>query len=105
MQQRRALQRQRDRYHGDADGHDIGLEQVGGHARAVADIVADIVGDDGGVAWIVLGNAGFDLADEVGADVGGLGENSAAETSEDRYQRGAESEGGKRSYDCAIVGA
>ena len=73
-QQRRSAERERDRHHGDADGYDIGLEQVGGHAGAVADIVADVVGDHGGVARIVLGNSGLDLADEVGADVGGLGE-------------------------------
>ena len=39
----------------------------------VADVVADVVlGDDRRVARIVLGNAGFDLADEVRADVGAL---------------------------------
>ena len=41
------------RDHGDANGDDIGLEQVGGHAGAVADIVADVVGDDGRVAGVV----------------------------------------------------
>ncbi len=80
-------------HHGDADGDDIGFEQVGGHAGAVADIVADIVGDDGRVAGIVLGDSGLDLADQVGADVGGLGEDAAAETGEDRDQRGAEAPG------------
>ena len=74
----------RDQDHRDADGDDIGFEQVGGHAGAVADIVADVVGDDGRVAGIVLGNSGLDLADQVGADVGGLGEDAAAETGEDR---------------------
>ena len=103
MQQRRSAERERDRHHGDADGHDIGLEQVGGHAGAVADIVADVVGDHRRVAWIVLGNSGLDLADEVGADVGGLGEDAAAETGEDRYERGAEREGGKRGDDRAVV--
>ncbi len=80
----------RGQQHGGDDGHGIGLEQVGRHAGAVADIVADVVGDDGGVARIVLGDAGLDLADEVGADVGALGEDAAAETGEDRDQRGAE---------------
>jgi hypothetical protein len=31
------------------------FEQVRGHARAVADVVADVVGDDGRVARVVLG--------------------------------------------------
>ena len=75
------------------DDHDlVGLEQVGRHAGAVADVVADVVGDRGGVAGVVLGDAGLDLADEVGADVGGLGEDAAADTHEQRDQRAAEAE-------------
>ena len=38
------------------------------------------------------GNAGLDLADEVAADVGALGENAAAQPGENRDQRGAETE-------------
>jgi hypothetical protein len=85
-----ALHEQRDEHHRCANGDDIGFEQVGGHAGAVADIVANVVGDNRRVAWIVFGNAGFDLADKVGADVSGLGEDAAAETREDRDQRSAE---------------
>src|SRR3546814_4237775 len=80
----------------------IGLEQVGGQADAVADIVADSVGDHRGIAWIVLGNAGLDLADEVGADVGGLGEEAAAEAREERDQRSAEGERDERVDDGAV---
>jgi hypothetical protein len=36
-------------------GHRVGLEQVGGHAGAVADVVADVVGDGGRVARIIFG--------------------------------------------------
>ena len=46
----------------------------------------------GRVARVVLGNAGFDLADEVGADVRTLREDAAAESREDRDQRAAERE-------------
>ncbi len=67
-----------------------GLEEVGAAAGAVADVVADEVGDDGGIARVVLGNAGLDLADEVGADVGRLGVDAAAELREERHERGAE---------------
>ena len=74
----------------------VGLEQVGGHAGAVADVVADVVGDHRRVARVVLGNAGFDLADEVRADVGALGEDAAAESREDRDQRAAEREADQR---------
>ena len=70
----------------------VGLEQVGGHAGAVADVVADVVGDGGGVARVVLGDARLDLADEVGADVGRLGEDAAADPHEHGEQRAAEAE-------------
>ena len=99
-----AAERQRDRDHGDPDRDDIGFEQVRGHSGAVADIVADVVGDHRRVARIVLGNPGFDLADQVGADVGGLGEDAAAETGEDRHQRCAERERGQSGHDRAVIG-
>ena len=70
----------------------VGLEQVGGHAGAVADVVADVVGDGGRVAGVVLGDARLDLADQVGADVGGLGEDAAADAQEQREQRATEAE-------------
>ena len=47
---------------------------------------------DARVAGIVLGDALLDLADEVGADVGGLGVDAAAELGEQRHERGAEAE-------------
>ena len=74
------------------EGDLVALEQVGGHAGAVADVVADVVGDGGRVARVVLGDAGLDLADEVGADVGGLGEDAAADAEEQGEQRAAEPE-------------
>ena len=78
--------------HGGDHGDRVGLEEVGGHAGAVTDIVADIVGDHGGIARVIFGNAGFDLADEVSADIGALGEDAAAEAGEDRDERGTEGE-------------
>ena len=74
------------------EGDGVGLEEVGGHAGAVADVVAHVVGDGGGVARVVLGDAGLDLADQVGADVGGLGEDAAADTHEHREQGATEAE-------------
>ena len=70
----------------------VRLEEVGGHAGAVTDVVTDVVGDRGRVTRVVFGDAGFDLADEVGADVGRLGEDAAADSQEQREQRAAESE-------------
>ena len=80
-----------EQHHGDG-GDGVRLEEVGRHAGAVADVVAHVVGDHGRVARVVLGDPRLDLADEVGADVGGLREDAAAETREDRDQRAAERE-------------
>ena len=77
---------------GGDEHHGIGLEQVRGHARAVADVVADVVRDGGGVARVVLRDALLDLADEVRAHVGGLGEDAATDTHEHRQQGRAEAE-------------
>ena len=85
-------------------GDGVGLEQVGGHAGAVADVVADVVGDGGGVARVVLGDAGLDLADEVGADVGGLGEDAAADTHEHGEQRATEAEALEHGRGVVVVG-
>ena len=68
----------------------IGLEQVGCHAGAVADVVAHVVGDDRRVTRVVLGDACLDLADEVGANIGGLREDAATEPGEHRDQRATE---------------
>ena len=70
----------------------VRLEEVGRHTGAVADVVADVVGDRRRVARVVFGDTGFDLADEVGADVGRLGEDAAADSQEQREQRTAEAE-------------
>ena len=56
---------------------DVGFEKVG-HARAVAD-VSRRRRRSPWFAWIFR-DSGFDLADQVGADVGGLGKDAAAET-------------------------
>ena len=68
------------------------FEEVRATTGAVADVVADEVRDDARVAGIVLGDALLDLADEVRADVRGLGVDAAAELGEERHERGAEAE-------------
>ena len=96
MEYRLAGEEYRGEHHGGDDGHHIGFEQIGRHAGAIADIVADIIGDRRRIAGIVLRNPGFDLANEIGADIGALGENTAAETGEDRDERGAKTERDQR---------
>ena len=80
-----------EQHHGNG-GDRVRLEEVGRHARAVPDVVADVVGDDRRVARVVLGDAGLDLPDEVGADVRGLRVDAAAETREHGDERAAERE-------------
>jgi hypothetical protein len=86
------------------DGHRIGLEQVGGHAGAVADIVADVICDGRRVARVVLRNTGLDLADQIAADIRALGEDAAAQTGKDRDQRSAEAQRDQRVHDRAVIG-
>jgi len=74
----------------------IGFEEVGRHARAVADVVTDVIGDHRGIARIVFGNTGFYFSDEIGTDVGGFGEDAAAQTCEDRDERTPEGEPDER---------
>ena len=81
----------RDR-HGGQDRADVALEEVGAHASHVADVVADVVGDHGRVAGVVLRNASFDFSDQVSADVGRLGEDPAADPREERDRARAEAE-------------
>ncbi len=91
-----AAEHQRAQQHRRDQRDRVGLEQVGGHAGAVADVVTDVVGDHRRVARVVLGDACLDLADQVGADVGALGEDAAAQTREDRDQRRSERQADQR---------
>ena len=80
---------------------DIAFKQVRAHAGHVADVVADVIGDDGGVARVVLGDAGLDLADQVRADVSGLGVDAAAHAGEQGDGACAQGEAGE---DLHILG-
>ncbi len=79
--------------HRGEDGTVVGLVEVGTHAGDVAHVVTDVVGDRGGVAGIVLGDAGFDLADQVGTDVGGLGVDAATDAGEECLRGGTHAVG------------
>ena len=78
---------------GGSDAADIGLIKIGAHAGHVAHVVAHVVGNDGGVAGVVLGDAGLHLAHEVGAHVGRLGEDAAAHAGEQGHGGSAHAEG------------
>ena len=92
IQHRGRSEEQAAEQHGRDQRDRVGLEQIRRHAGAVADVVADVVRDHRGIARIVLGDARLDLADEIGADVSTLGEDTAAQAREDRDQGTAEGE-------------
>ena len=77
---------------GGDEGDQVRLEHVGGHARAVADIVPDVVGDGRRVARVVLGDGFFYFAHQIRADVRRLGEDAAADAHEQGGQAPAEAE-------------
>ena len=62
--------------------HRIGFKNICGHARAVADIVTDVIGNRGRIAWVIFVQVLLDLADQIRADIGGFGVNATAQTSE-----------------------
>ena len=54
----------------DDGGHnraDVAFQQVGTETGDVADVIADVIRDRGGVAGVVLGDMRFGFADQVGA--------------------------------------
>ena len=79
---------------GGDDRADIALEEVGAHAGHVADVVAHVVGNHGRVAGIVFGDARFDLADQVRADIGRLGVDAATDTGKEGDAAGAKAKTG-----------
>ena len=101
----RFRQHQCGEHHGRDDRDRIGFEQVSRHAGAVADVVADVVSDHCRVTRVIFGNSGFDFTHQIGTDVGTLGENAAAQTREDRNQRGTEGQTDQRFDDIAHFGA
>ena len=87
----RGGQRPRER-NGRNDAADIRLEEVGAHPSDVPDVVTDSVRNGGRVARVILRDSRLDLAREVAGHVGGLREDAAADSSEERNRRRAERE-------------
>ena len=83
--------------------HQIRLEHIGGHARAVPDVVPDIVGDSRGIARVIFGNRLLDLADQVRADIRRFGKNAAADPHEQRRQTAAEAEADQHLHGITLI--
>ena len=72
--------------------HCIRFEHIGGHARAIAHVVADVVCDRCRVARIIFFETLLDLAHKVRSDVGRLGVDPAAESREHADETSPEGE-------------
>ena len=68
----------------------ITLEEVGAETCDITDVVAYVIGDGGGVTRVILGDVRFCLTDEVGAHIGSLGVDTAADTVEHGDYRATE---------------
>ena len=90
-------------HHRRASALSAGAEQVGAHTGDIAHIVAHVVGDHRRIARIVLGDALFHLADQIGADIGRLGEDAAAHAREQCNGRSAKAESGNDFHQDVIV--
>ena len=77
------------------EANGVGFKHVGSHAGAVAHIFAHVVGNGGGVAGIILFEFGFELADEICPDVGGLGVDAAPQAGEDADEGCAQGKSGQ----------
>ena len=75
------------------DGSAVRFVEVCAHARNVSDVIADVVGDGGGVSRIVFGNSRFDFTDQVCTDIGRLRVDTPANAGKERLQRGAHAKG------------
>ena len=60
----------------------VGFENVRRHAGAIADVIAHVIRDRRRIARIVFFEIALDFADQIGADVRGLGVNAAAKPRE-----------------------
>ena len=78
---------------GGEDGAAIRFVEVGAHSGNVADVIADVIRNRGGVTRIVFRDSGFDFTHEVGANIGGLRVNPATDAGEEGLGRSAHAEG------------
>ena len=62
----------------EADG--VGFKDIGSHPSAIADVIADVICNGGGVTRVIFFELGFEFANEVCADIGGFGVDASAQT-------------------------
>lgn len=68
-----------------AGGLGEGTEQIGTHSGDITDIVSDVIGNGGGVLGGVFWEVVLNFSDEVGSDVGSLGEDTTTNTGEEGH--------------------
>ena len=75
------------------DGANIALIQVRTHTGHIAHVVTYVIGNRCRVTRVIFGNTGLNLAHQVGAHIGRLGEDAAAHAGKQRHGTGAHAEG------------
>ncbi len=68
--------------HSGRQGGNVGLIEIGAHARDISDVVPNVVRYNRRIPGVVLGNPSLHLAHQIGPYVGTLGENPAAHPQE-----------------------
>ena len=71
------------------NGTDKRFEQISTHTGNITDVVTNVIGNSGRVTGIVFRNVRFNFADQIGADVRGLGVNTPGDSREQSDGRGA----------------
>ncbi len=82
----------------------VRFKEVCAHARNVSYIVAYVVGNDGGVARVIFGDASFYFAYQVGTDVSSFSINASAHAREQGNRAGAQGEAVNHAHQNAKVG-
>ena len=63
-------------------GFGKGTEKIGAHTSNVTYIVTDVISDGSRVFGTVLGKVGFDLSDQIGANISGFGVDTSSDSAE-----------------------
>ena len=71
------------------DRTDKRFEQISTHTGNITDVVTNVIGNSGRVTGIIFRDVGFNLTDQISADVGSLGVNAPGDSRKQSDGRGA----------------
>jgi len=82
--------------HGGNQRNGIGLKQVGRHTGTIANVVTDVICNNGRIARIILGNSRFHLTHEICAHICALGKDATTQPRKYGDERAAEGQAYQR---------